>query len=137
MMNGSVLRWIANLGRFEEPLAKYPTLYVGHGPAADSSLIQRQRQYFDTACAALLDATAGTAELTDDSRKKYQQAMLAKYPDYGFTLTVGFSADALAKELAGIKNYDWRRRGRGCAAGRPVPAGPSLTLTPFFQTART
>ncbi len=107
MMDGSVLRWIANLKRFGDVLAKYPRVYVGHGPASDSSLIQTQLRYFDTACTAILDATAGSAVLTDDSRKKYEQAMLARYPGYGFTLTVGFSADALAKELVGIKNYDW------------------------------
>lgn len=107
MMDGSILRWLANLDRFEELLARYTTLYVGHGPASTSSLIQQQREYFRTACTAILDATAGSAALTDETRKRYEQTMLAKYPDYGFKLTVGFSADALAKELAGIKNYDW------------------------------
>ena len=61
----------------------------------------------ETACAAILDATAGSAILNDESRKKYEQTMLATYPTYGFTLTVGFSADAVAKELIGDKNYDW------------------------------
>jgi len=107
MMDGSVLRWIVNLERFAGLLRKYRTLYVGHGPASDASLIEKQHQYFETAGVALLEATAGTAVLTDGSRKTYEQAMLAKYPDYGFTLTVAFSADALAKELAGIKNYEW------------------------------
>ena len=107
MMDGSVLRWIVNLERFAGLLRKYRTLYVGHGPASDASLIEKQHQYFETAGVALLEATAGTAVLTDGSRKTYEQAMLAKYPDYGFTLTVAFSADALAKELTGIKNYEW------------------------------
>jgi hypothetical protein len=31
--------------------------------------------------------------------------MFSNYPDYGFRFTVSFSADALAKELIGIKNY--------------------------------
>jgi hypothetical protein len=33
--------------------------------------------------------------------------MLARYPGYGFTLTVALSAGALARELTGVKNYDW------------------------------
>jgi glyoxylase-like metal-dependent hydrolase (beta-lactamase superfamily II) len=99
MMDGAILRWIANLERFGELLAKYTTLYVGHGASSDSSLIQKQRDYLGTACRALLEATAGGAVLTDDSRKKYEEMMLAKYPDYGFALTVALSADALAKEL--------------------------------------
>jgi glyoxylase-like metal-dependent hydrolase (beta-lactamase superfamily II) len=107
MMDGSVLRWLANLARFEDLLGQYATLYVGHGPASDHSLIQKQQQYFRTACAALLDATDGSAVLTADSTKKYEEAMLGRYPGYGFTLTVALSAGALAKELIGIKNYDW------------------------------
>jgi len=107
MMDGSVLRWIANLIRFGDLLAKYQMLYVGHGPSGDASLIARQRVYLETASVAILNATAGSAILNDESRKKYEQIMLATYPTYGFTLTVGFSADALAKELIGVKNYDW------------------------------
>jgi glyoxylase-like metal-dependent hydrolase (beta-lactamase superfamily II) len=107
MMDGSVLRWLANLKRFEDLLGSYTTLYVGHGAASDASLIRAQRQYIETACRALLDATAGSAVLTDDSRKHYEQTMLSAFPDYGFTLTVAFSEDALAKELLGVKNYDW------------------------------
>ena len=107
MMDGSVLRWIANLRRFDALLSKYRTLYVGHGPASDASLLQTQHHYLETACASLLDATGGSAVLTADSKKTYEQAMLAAFPSYGFTLTVAFSADALAKELVGVKNYDW------------------------------
>jgi len=107
MMDGSVLRWIANLKRFEDRLGKYNMLYVGHGSPSDASLLQSQQQYFDTACRALLDATRGSAVLNDDSRKQYEKTMLAAYPGYGFKLTVAFSADALAKELVGVKNYDW------------------------------
>jgi glyoxylase-like metal-dependent hydrolase (beta-lactamase superfamily II) len=107
MMDGSVLRWMANLTRFEELLSAYQTLYVGHGPATDVSLVAAQRHYFETACRTLLDVTGGTAMVTDDSRKDYEQAMLTAYPGYGFALTVALSADALAKELVGVKNYDW------------------------------
>ena len=57
--------------------------------------------------AALLEATAVSAVLTDDAKKKYEQTMLTKYPGYGFTLTVVFSADALARELIRVKNHDW------------------------------
>jgi glyoxylase-like metal-dependent hydrolase (beta-lactamase superfamily II) len=107
MMDGSILRWIANLERFGELLERYATLYVGHGPASDHSLVQKQQRYFEAASAALLEATAGSAILTDAAKQKYEGMMLAKYPGYGFTLTVAFSADALAKELIGAKNYDW------------------------------
>jgi len=45
--------------------------------------------------------------LSDDSIKRNEEIMLEKLPDYGFQLTVGFSANAIAKELMGVKNYDW------------------------------
>jgi glyoxylase-like metal-dependent hydrolase (beta-lactamase superfamily II) len=107
MMDGSVLRWIANLKRLGELLGKYNKLYVGHGTASDASLLQAQQPYFETACCALLEATGGSAVLDDNSRKRYEQTMLNAYPGYGFALTVAFSAEALAKELVGVKNYDW------------------------------
>jgi hypothetical protein len=95
------------LNRENALLERYATLYVGHGPASDHSLVQKQQRYFDTACAALLEATAGSAVLTDAAKTNYEDMMLAAYPGYGFTLTVAFSADAFAKELIGVKNYDW------------------------------
>ncbi|MGH9160564.1 MAG: MBL fold metallo-hydrolase, partial [Vicinamibacteraceae bacterium] len=101
MMDGSVLRWMANLERFRALLVNYAVLYVGHGPASDHSLITKQQQYFQTACAALLEATGGSAILTDESRKRYTETMLTRYAGFGFTLTVGYSADALARELMG------------------------------------
>ena len=107
LMDGSLLRWMANLNRFEPLLEQYGKLYVGHGSASDISLVRKQKEYFETACHALLDATEGTAILNEGLKKKYEQAMLTAYPDYGFKLTVAFSADALAKELVGVKNYDW------------------------------
>lgn len=107
MMDGSILRWVANLERFGELLERYATLYVGHGPASDHSLVRKQQQYFETASAALLEATTGSAMLTDAAKEKYEGMMLARFPSYGFTLTVALSADALAKELLGVKNYDW------------------------------
>jgi glyoxylase-like metal-dependent hydrolase (beta-lactamase superfamily II) len=107
MMDGSVLRWLGNLARFGELIAQYKTLYVGHGPPSDGSLIEKQREYLLTACAFVLEATGGTAVFTEDTKKKYADAMIARYPEYGFQLTVSLSADALAKELVGIKNYDW------------------------------
>lgn len=65
-----------------------------------------QRRYLEDACTTVLEATNGDAVFTPDSRKQHEALMLARYPDYGFTLTVALSADALAKELLGAKNYD-------------------------------
>jgi hypothetical protein len=55
----------------------------------------------------VLEATGGTAVFTDETRKKYERKMFERYPGFGFEFTVAFSADTLAKELVGVKNYDW------------------------------
>lgn len=107
MADGSVLRWIANLERFGDLLAKYKTYYVGHGSSCNFSVLAKQKEYFMTSCVNILKVTHGSGILTDVSRKEYEEIMLATYPDYGFQFTVAFSADALAKELIGVKNYDW------------------------------
>jgi glyoxylase-like metal-dependent hydrolase (beta-lactamase superfamily II) len=107
MVDGSVLRWIANLERLADLLSQYQTIFVGHGPSADHSILARQKEYLVTAAAYALEATNGSAVFTEASKKRYEEMMLARYPGYGFQLTVAFSADALAKELVGVKNYDW------------------------------
>lgn len=107
MADGSVLRWIANIERLTNLLTQYPTVYVGHGAPTDPSVLGRQKEYLVAACACALDATEGKAVFTEASKKKYEELMFAKYPGYGFQFTVAFSADSLAKELVGIKNYDW------------------------------
>jgi len=107
MMDGSILRWIGNLERYRGLLAQYKMLYLGHGPSVDATAIDQQQKYFATASAVLLEATYGTAKPTKEAKKKYRDIMLAKYPGYGFQLTVELSVDALAKELVGVKNYDW------------------------------
>ena len=107
MMDGSILRWLANLERFEPLLAKYKTYYVGHGPSSDASSISKQKDYLMFACTTILKVTNGTSTLSDESTKKYEEIMFERFPDYGFKLTVGFSANAVAKELIGVKNYDW------------------------------
>ena len=107
MADGSVLRWLANLERFRDQLSRYATLYVGHGSCGDHTLIGKQRDYLMTACATALEATAGTAAFTEESKKRYEEMMFARFPGFEFAFAVGLSADALAKELVGVKNYKW------------------------------
>ena len=105
MADGSVLRWLANLERFKDLLSGYDAYYVGHGPTGDVSALAEQQEYMLASIRTLLEVTQGSAVLTDESRKKYEEVMLAKYPDYGFQFAVGLSADALARELSGAQNY--------------------------------
>lgn len=107
MMDGSIFRWLANLKRVEKKLSEYERMYVGHGPSGDASLIAKQIKYILAAAALVLELTDGSAMFTEETRKQYTDALIKKYPDYGFQMTISLSADALAKELVGIKNYDW------------------------------
>jgi glyoxylase-like metal-dependent hydrolase (beta-lactamase superfamily II) len=106
MADGSVLRWLGNLQRFEDRLSQYETLYNGHGPSGDASVIKKQKEYLLTACACALEATHGTAMFSEETKRHYADKMRQRYPGFGFEFTVPFSADAVAKELVGVKNYD-------------------------------
>lgn len=102
MADGSILRWIANLEKYSEVLKNYDTYYVGHGPACNYSAITKQRDYFSDYCSEILKATNGTAIFTDETRKKFEETMLSKYPDYGCQFMVGLAAEKVAGELVSL-----------------------------------
>ena len=102
MADGSILRWLANLERFTALLEKYNTYYIGHGPACDFSAIERQKNYFLAYCSELLKATDGTALLSDETKKTFEQKMLSLYPDYGCQFMITLSATKVAEELKTI-----------------------------------
>lgn len=107
MMDGSILRWLGNLRRVEKKLREYERLYVGHGSSGDVTLIAKQIEYILEVAALALEITDGAAVFTDETRKQYADALVKKYPGYGFQMTIPLSADALARELEGVKNYNW------------------------------
>jgi len=99
MNDGSILRWLANLDRFSPILRRFNTYYVGHGPACDFGAIEKQKQYFVTYCAEILRATKGTGIFDDQTKKSFEETMLATFPDYGCQFMVALSADNVGKEL--------------------------------------
>lgn len=99
MNDGSTLRWLANLERYAPVLRSFNTLYVGHGATCDFYAIEKQKEYFLTYCSNVLKSTSGTGVFTDDTRKSFEQAMIAAYPQYGCQFMVGLSADRVAQEL--------------------------------------
>lgn len=99
MADGSILRWLANLERFESILKDYETYYIGHGNVCDFSALKTQKDYILTYCSELLKATKGTAVFTEESRKQFETTMLNKFPSYGCQFMVGLSADKVAGEL--------------------------------------
>lgn len=99
MADGSILRWLGNLSKYEDILRNFNTYYIGHGEACDFSAIARQKEYFLTYCAELLKATNGSAIFNDATRKEFENAILSKYPSYGCQFMVGLAADKVADEL--------------------------------------
>ena len=97
--DGNVLRWLGNLERYAETLQDYPTYYVGHGGACDFSAIAQQKEYLLAYCANVLKFTDGTGIFTEETVKKFEQAMLAKYPEYGCQFMVSLSAERVGEEL--------------------------------------
>lgn len=105
MADGNILRWLANLQRWESLLKEYEIYYVGHGPACNFSAVQEQKEYLMTYCAAILQTTNGTGRFTEESKKAFEQTMFSLYPGYGCQFMVSLSADKVGSELAGSNSY--------------------------------
>ena len=102
MADGSILRWLANLQRWESLLKQYNTYYVGHGPACSFPAIQQQKEYFMEYCAAILHATNGTGLFTEESKKTFETTMFSLYPDYDCQFMVSLAADKVGSELISL-----------------------------------
>ena len=107
MADGSILRWSANLQRWAPLLKEYNTYYVGHGPSCNFSAIQKQREYFNTYCASVLQSTNGTGIFTEESKKAFEQTMFSLYPDYGCQFMVSLAADRVGLELANLSSHSF------------------------------
>lgn len=99
MADGSVLRWISNLEKFKPVLNNYPRFYLGHGPDADSSILDVQMNYLIDYCTTLLSITKGLSIVGEDIGNKMVEAMQKKYPTYGLSFMIGISANSMVNEL--------------------------------------
>jgi glyoxylase-like metal-dependent hydrolase (beta-lactamase superfamily II) len=99
LADGSILRWLANLKRFEPILKNYETYYIGHGPECTFEDIAKQKEYFITYCSEVLSFTNGTGIFTDEIKKAFEQKIFSLYPDYGCQFMVSLSADKVGQEL--------------------------------------
>jgi glyoxylase-like metal-dependent hydrolase (beta-lactamase superfamily II) len=99
MADGNILRWLANLEKYEGLLKAYDAYYVGHGPTCNHEAFAKQKAYFLTYCAELLKHTDGTGVFSDVSKDAFTKSMIGKFPDYGCQFMIGLAADVVAKEL--------------------------------------
>jgi glyoxylase-like metal-dependent hydrolase (beta-lactamase superfamily II) len=104
MNDGSILRWLANLDRYSPVLKNFNSYYVGHGASCDFNSLLKQKEYFLTYCSNVLKATNGTGLFTDDTRKSFEQTMLAAFPGYGCQFMVALSADRVGSELLSLSH---------------------------------
>lgn len=104
MNDGSILRWLSNLDRYSPVLKNFKTYYVGHGSSCNFTSITKQKEYFLTYCCNVLKATGGTGIFTDDTKKSFEQTMLAAFPDYGCQFMVALSADRVGKDLVSLSH---------------------------------
>jgi len=104
MNDGSILRWLANLDLYSPVLKNFNTYYVGHGASCDFTSLVKQKAYFLSYCSNVLKATNGTGIFTDDTRKSFEQAMLAEFPGYGCQFMVALSADRVGRELLSLSH---------------------------------
>jgi glyoxylase-like metal-dependent hydrolase (beta-lactamase superfamily II) len=104
MNDGSILRWLANLDKYTPILKEFDNYFVGHGSNCNFSDIKKQKEYFLTYCSNALKVTNGTGVFYEDTRKEFEQTMLAAYPNYGCQFMVGLSADRVGQELASLSH---------------------------------
>ena len=104
MNDGSILRWLSNLDKYSPVLNNFKTYYVGHGSSCNFSSLAKQKEYFLTYCSNVLKATSGTGIFTDDTRKSFEQTIIAAFPGYGCQFMVALSADRVGKELLSLSH---------------------------------
>ena len=100
MNDGQILRWLANLDRFEPVLKDAEQLYIGHGPEGGHEMIAMQKNYLNDYCSTLLKVTNGSAQLDEALTNQFVAKMEEKYPQHGLNFMVGLSAAKVASELA-------------------------------------
>ena len=100
MNDGQILRWLANLDRYQSLLKDAETLYIGHGPEGGLEMIGQQKLYLNDYCETLLDTTKGAGVLDENLTNEFIAKMEKKYPSYGLNFMLGLSAAKVASELA-------------------------------------
>ena len=101
MAGGYILAWLANLERFRPLLAQVTTLYPGHGEPGTVVLVDAQRDYLLSYCAAVRDISGGAASLTEHGKQQLVARMEQVRPGAPLAFMIALSADAVAAELAG------------------------------------
>ncbi len=96
-----ILGWLANLERARVLLQDIETIYLGHGKPGSLDLLNTQREYLLTYCAAVKEFAQGAPALTEAGKQALIARMEQYLPAAPLTFLIGLGADAVAAELAG------------------------------------
>ena len=99
--DGHVLAWLANLENARALLADVERIYPGHGGGASLDLLESQKAYLLTYCAAVKKLSDGAPALTEAAGEELERRMEEYLPDAPLRFMIDLSADAVAAELAG------------------------------------
>ncbi len=94
-----LLSWLANLERARILLRDVKTIYLGHGKPGSLNLLDTQRDYLLTYCAAVKELAQGEARLTETAKQALVTRMQQYAPDAPLTFMIALGADAIADEL--------------------------------------
>ncbi len=95
-----LLGWLANLERARIFLQDVETIYLGHGEHGSLELLDAQRDYLLTYCAAVKELAQGEAKLTEAAKQALVTRMQQYAPEAPLTFMIALGADAVAAELA-------------------------------------
>ena len=99
--DGYVLAWLANLENVRALLTDVERIYPGHGAEASLDLLETQKAYLLTYCAAVKELSDGAPSLTEAAGEELERRMEEYLPDAPLKFMIDLSADAVAAELAG------------------------------------
>ena len=101
MADGHVLAWLANLENVRALLTDVEKIYPGHGAAASLDLLETQKAYLLTYCAAVKELSDGAPALTATAGEELERRMEEYLPAAPLKFMIDLSAIAVATELAG------------------------------------
>ena len=99
--DGHVLAWLANLQNARALLTDVERIYPGHGGEASLDLLETQKAYLLTYCAAVKALSDGAPALTEAAGEELERRMEEYLPDAPLKFMIDLSAGAVAAELAG------------------------------------
>ena len=102
MADGHVLAWLSNLENTRALLSDVEKIYPGHGAEASPDLLESQKAYLLTYCAAVKELSDGAPTLTEPAGEELERRMEQYLPDAPLKFMIDLSAGAVAAELAGV-----------------------------------